>query len=79
MQSTVHIPKHVVWNFAKAKFQDMKNEVKLIPWPAHFRHNIEDDWASFKEIFSELCNRYIPKKSIREIKQPPWMRTENFD
>ena len=26
VQSTVHIPKHVVWNFAKAKFQDMKNE-----------------------------------------------------
>ena len=75
-QTVSHMRKHKHWNFSKAKFQDMKVELASIPWSDHLQGDIESDWASFKKTFLDTCEKYIPKKSQREMKQPPWFNHE---
>ena len=76
--NTIKIPKHTVWNFAKAQFQEMKYELYSIPWRDHFINNIEADWVTFEAIFSEICNKYVPKKSVKQMKRPAWLKQETL-
>ena len=76
--NTIKIPKHTVWNFAKARFQEMKYELSTIHWRDHFTNNIEANWATFEAMFSEICNKYVPKKSVKQMKRPAWLKQETL-
>ena len=71
-----YLPKHVTWNYAKAKFADMRREIQTIPWDQLLSSDIEADWMQFKTLFLELCDKYVPKKTIRELNRPPWLKQE---
>ena len=68
--------KHIVWNFAKAEFQEMGNKLRSIDWRNVLCNDIETDWGNFKKIFHELCVKHVPKKTVSEKNRPPWLHRE---
>ena len=75
---TPHVPKHEVWDFKYAKFEEMRDELRNTQWEAILIHDIESDWNTFRSIFTNLCNKHIPKKTAKQLKQPPWLKRENL-
>ena len=71
-----HAPKHSVWNFKLANFKEIKKSIANIEWSTILTHDIETDWETFKSTLLALCNQFIPKKSMKEMKQPPWLKRE---
>ena len=57
---SLHIPRHQVWDFKKAKFDEMKDKLKNIEWNGILINNLETDWQIFKDIFINICN-YVPR------------------
>ena len=43
-------PKHTVWNFALAKFEEMGKEMAQIDWKDILSKDVETDWQTFKGI-----------------------------
>ena len=70
------MPKHTIWNYKKAKFDEMKAKLRDIPWSKTLINDIESDWSFFKTTLTALCHQFIPKKTLKEIKQPPWLKRE---
>ena len=75
---TPHIPKHELWNFKFAQFEEMRAALLNIQWEAILIHDIETDWNIFKSTLQALCNKHIPKKTAKQMKQPPWLKRENL-
>ena len=70
--------KHEVWNFAKANFEEMNREMANFDWGHTLTNEIEVDWDTFKNMFLQLCEKHIPKKTIKEMKRPVWMKHETL-
>ena len=71
-------PKRTTWNYAKAKFADMRNELLSKRWNDLMCNDVNLDWMVFKEIFFECCNKFIPKKSVRESIRPAWLKQDTL-
>ena len=65
-----HAPKHSIWNFKLANFKEIQKAIRDIKWQDTLIYDIEKDWDIFKTTLMNLCNKYIPKKTMKEIKQP---------
>jgi hypothetical protein len=76
MPFTAHAPKHVVWNYKQASFEEMRSALKKIQWSDILVSDVETDWNTFKDTLLALCDKFIPKKEIRDIKQPPWLKRD---
>ena len=74
--ASTHVPKHAVWNFRLAKFDHIRTALKLIEWSKILTHDMETDWNIFKTTLNDLCKKYIPKKTVNEIKRPPWLKRD---
>ena len=73
-----HIPSHSVWNFRLARFDEMRKALRAVPWKEVLTQDMETDWHTFKSTLMDLCNKFIPQKTIKELKQPPWLRRESL-
>ena len=73
-----HVPEHRVWDYKKAKFDEMRAEMQNIPWKEILNGEMESDWKVFKTRFQDLCHRFVPTKSVKEMKQPPWLKRDNI-
>ena len=73
---STHVPKHTVWNFRQANFDEMRMALKGIKWREIMIHDMETDWNAFKTTLTDLCDKFIPKKTVNEIKQPPWLKRD---
>ena len=58
------------------KFDDMKKVLREIQWNEILVNDVDTDWDCFKKTITAMCDQFIPKKTIKEIKQPPWLKRE---
>ena len=66
-----------VYNYSKADWKGLNFELKRINWNYVIEmHDPYTAWFLFKTIINNLCDKFIPKKSIRYQFQPPWFDTE---
>ena len=75
---TTNVPSHTVWDFKKANFDEMKAEIAKTSWKEILVNDVESDWDEFKNRFTHLCHKFVPKKSVKEMKRPPWLKQENI-
>ena len=66
------MPKREIYNFSKADWNGLNFELKRTDW--HFLDFSDPhlSWPIFKTILTNLCDKYIPKKVIKNQFQPPW-------
>ena len=71
------IPKRRMYNYRKANWDGLNSALRLINWN-HIIGSCDPHiaWPRFRKILTDLCDSYIPKKTIRSQFQPPWYDTE---
>ena len=67
---------NTAWNYARANFVELKRKFSEKNWHELLVGNVESFWKIIKDILSQLCNKHIPKKSMRERNRPKWMKQE---
>ena len=71
--------KRKIPNFKKANWDELNNELSDINWTSLLSsHNIETCWSIFKSKLNEICDKHIPKLTIKSDFQPPWFDSEVF-
>ena len=70
-------PKRKIYNLKKADFRAINRDLSKIRWDDVFR-NCDSDTSlkRFDTIFTSICDRHIPKVTIKSCFQPPWFDSE---
>ena len=62
-------------SYDKADYQEMNDFFHAVDWEDELNSsNIEDCWSSFKLIYKECVDRYIPVKKCKSSTKAPWFR-----
>ena len=71
--------KRNIFNFKRSNWVGLNNDLSRVDWH-YLLDNSEPDiaWNTFRNKFLGLCDRHIPKISIKESFQPPWFDSEVF-
>ena len=73
------VAKRKIYNFKKANWPQLNNEISRVDWHHLIGNNeVETGWKIFKNKFLSLCDKHIPKITIKESFQPPWFDSEVF-
>ena len=71
--------KRKIPNLKKANWDDLNHELSEINWSSLLSsHDIEVCWDKFKSKLTEICNKHIPKVTVKSDFQPPWFDSEVF-
>ena len=66
-----------MYNFKKANWDGLNNDLKHVNWDYHLKYcHINTAWNNFKTILFHLCNKHIPKVTIKSQFQPPWFDSD---
>ena len=66
-------PKRKVFNYNNGDYRALNEDLSNVNWDRAFSCNDPcQAWNIFKNILGQLCERRIPKKTIRSQFQPPW-------
>ena len=66
-------PKRKVFNYDNGDYRALNEDLSNVNWDRAFSCNDPcEAWNIFKNILGQLCERRIPKKTIRSQFQPPW-------
>ena len=71
------LPKRKTYNYRKANWLGINNALRQVNWDCvigSFDPHIA--WPRFKLILTDICDRYIPKKTVKSQFQPPWYDSE---
>ena len=69
--------KRKVYNFKKADSKAINDDLARVPWDSILRNNdIDTSLDIFESIFSSICDKHIPKVTLKSSFQPPWFDTE---
>ena len=69
--------KRRIYNIKKADFKSINNELCRIHWNNIFGNcNAEFAVDKFEYIFFSICDKYIPKVTVKSSFQPPWFDSE---
>ena len=69
--------KRKIYNFKKADWDSLNNELRRVNWNSHIQCcDPTTAWIKFKSILLDLCNKYIPKVTIRSNSAPPWFDSD---
>ena len=69
--------KRKVYNLKKADFKAINYDLARVPWDSVLRNNnIDTSLDIYESIFSSICDRHIPKVTLKTSFQPPWFDTE---
>ena len=73
------IAKRTIYNYKRANWAALNNDLSRVDWD-HLLNFTEADlgWNIFKEKFTTLCDKHIPKIKIKETFKPPWYDSEVF-
>ena len=75
--SKKNIPKRKIFNYDKADWKNLNYELKKIDWDGLMgMHDPCNSWQILKTILNNLCEKYIPRKSIKYQFQPPWFDSD---
>ena len=70
-------PKRRIYNLKKADFKSLNAELCRVPWRNILINcDIDDVLHNFESIFCSLCDRFIPKVTVKSSFQPPWFDSE---
>ena len=65
--------KRKIFNYAKADWRSLNFDLSRIDWHSYIgMHDLHESWQIFKIIIDKLCERHIPKKTLKNQFQPPW-------
>ena len=65
--------KRQVYNYTKADWKSLNFELKKVDWISLIgTHDPHKSWPLFKSVLNKLCDKHIPKKTIKYQFQPPW-------
>ena len=69
--------KRRIYNFKKADFRSINSELLSVPWD-HILNYCDPDIAldRFESVFFSICDRFIPKVTVKSSFQPPWFDSE---
>ena len=69
--------KRKIFNFKKANWDSMNDELRRVDWNSHLQFcDPTTAWLKFKSILLALCDKYIPKVTIRSNYAPPWFDSD---
>ena len=69
--------KRKIYNFKKADFKAINNELRKFHWDNILKpYDVNIGVENFQSIFISVCDKYIPKITIRSNFQPPWFDSE---
>ena len=69
--------KRKVYDYSKADWKSLNFELKRVNWNSFINtYDPHISWPIFKKILLNLCDKYIPKKSVQYQFQPPWFDTD---
>ena len=65
--------KRKIFNYAKADWRSLNFDLSRIDWHSYIgMHDLHESWQIFKIIIDKLCEKHIPKKTLKNQFQPPW-------
>ena len=69
--------KRKIYNLKKSDWDALNMELRRVNWNAHIQCcDPTTAWITFKSILLELCNKYIPKITIKSNTAPPWFDSD---
>ena len=69
--------KRKMYNFKKANWEDLNKDLRQVNWNMHLKYqDTSTAWNIFKSILSRLCDKHIPKITIKSQFQPPWFDSD---
>ena len=69
--------KRKIYNFKKANWDALNNDLGRVNWNDKLKFcDVETAWLRFKTSLFELCNKHIPKITIKSDFQPPWFDSD---
>ena len=69
--------KRKIYNMKKADFKSINSELRNVPWEFILDFDdINKSLNKFEEIFFSICDKYIPKVTVKSSFQPPWFDSE---
>ncbi len=74
----IHKNKRTIYNFSKANWDDLNNDLKKVDWDSGLGNciDINNAWVMFKTILLALCDKHIKKLKVSSRGQPPWMDSD---
>ena len=71
------VSKRKAYNFKKANFKLLNDELMRFPWDSILIGDDVDSMLNkFEVAFFSICDRHIPKVTIKSSFQPPWFDSE---
>ena len=75
----IKINKRKLYNFKKANWQGLNNELRHIDWNSLLGYcDITTAWLRFKTTLFNICDKHIPKISISSKGNAPWFDSEVY-
>jgi hypothetical protein len=72
------ILKRKIYNFKKADWVGLNNDLKSVRWDEHLQCDAETGWFRFKNILFRHMNCHIPIITVTDKDQPPWFDSETY-
>ena len=69
--------KRSIYDYSRADWKSINFELKRVGWDSLLgMHDPHTSWPVFRAILSIICDKYIPKKIIKNQFQVPWFDSE---
>ena len=82
IKAAIKIPKPVkrtIYNYKKANWVALNCDLSRIDWEYILSYtDVHNAWQIFKDKLTYLCNRHIPKITVKESYQLPWYDADVF-
>ncbi len=72
------IVKRKIFNYKKANWEGLTNDLKSVSWDTHLNCDAETGWYRFKHILFHHMKHRIPTITITDKDQPPWFDSETY-
>ena len=72
------ILKRKIYNYKKADWEGLTNDLKRVNWDQHLQCDADTGWLRFTNILFYHINRRIPMITITDKDQPPWFDCETY-
>ena len=64
-------------DWSNADLETMKTVLRNVNWHENFSHlSTEEAWNNFKNVLSNLKEKYVPKKQLNKTRNPQWFDKE---
>ena len=62
-----------MYNYTKANWRDLNYDIRMVDWDKIIgSQDPHVSWPNFKLVLTKLCDKHIPKKSVKDQFLPPW-------